>query len=210
MTTVAFLTPTTGEQSACSPMLAASLAAGAQLEARDGWQVAVSYGAPVAERALTKDTVAFVDRCRLPKYLLPGDPVAKFGLATQDPDGGWRCPVNPTRTLVIGPSGLGAAAPAGAAALDVTCAYALIALVGPLAGECLARFCALDVRESKLPVGGFAPGSVARTPGFVLRDGESSLLVGVGWAFGQYLFSTVAQAARSLGGGPAGEDALDA
>ena len=95
-------------------------------------------------------------------------------------------------------------------ALDLTCAHAAIELAGPLAGECLARFCAIDVRPAVLPVGGFRPGSVARTPGYVLRTGQDSLLLLTGWAYGEYLWETVATAAQRLGGGPIGEDALRA
>jgi len=57
------------------------------------------------------------------------------------------------------------------------------------------------------PVGGFRPGSVARTPGYVLREAEDRLLVMVGWALGEYLWQVVADAARHLGGGPVGADA---
>jgi sarcosine oxidase gamma subunit len=62
----------------------------------------------------------------------------------------------------------------------------------------LARFCAIDVRPHVMPVGAFRPGSVARTPGFVLRTSEDSLLLLVGWAFGEYLWDVVADAAGRL------------
>jgi sarcosine oxidase gamma subunit len=49
-----------------------------------------------------------------------------------------------------------------------------------------------------MPVGAFRPGSVARTPGYVLRTAADSLLVLVGWAFGEYLWQVVADAAGVL------------
>jgi hypothetical protein len=50
---------------------------------------------------------------------------------------------------------------------------------------------------------------VARTPGAVLREGEERFLMLFGAALGQYVWTVVADAAASLGGGPVGLDALD-
>jgi hypothetical protein len=60
------------------------------------------------------------------------------------------------------------------------------------------------------PVGGFRPGSVARTPGYLLREADDQLLLLVGWALGEYLYEVVADAAEPLGGGPVGVDGLAA
>ncbi len=138
----------------------------------------------------------------------------------------WWCPVTPTRVLVLGEPAAaqdlregvnravaevrGGDAESGpvVTVVDVTCGLAALALIGPGAGELLARFCAIDVRPAVMPVAGFRPGSVARTPGYVLRDDEPGLLVLVGWALGQYLYEVVADAAEHLGGGPVGADAL--
>jgi sarcosine oxidase gamma subunit len=124
-------------------------------------------------------------------------------MAARTAGGGWSCPVTPERTLLLGGDD-----PLPDGALDLTCAHAAIELAGPLAGECLARFCAIDARPSALPVGGFRPGSVARTPGYVLRTRQDGLLLLTGWAYGEYLWETVAIAAGRLGGGPVGEDVL--
>lgn len=128
------------------------------------------------------------DRSLIRKTLVRG-PATELGRAVRDDDGAWRCPITPTRTLVLD---------GGASGLDVTCAYAAIELDGKRTDDLIARFCALDVRPGSMPVGAFRPGSVARTPGFVLRTGEQSLLLLVGWALGQYLWTVVADAAQTL------------
>jgi sarcosine oxidase subunit gamma len=92
--------------------------------------------------------------------------------------------------------------------LDVSCGLAALSLIGPGARELLARFCAIDVRPGLAPPGAFRPGSVARTPGYLLVEGGDRLLVLVGWALGEYLWRVVADAAADLGGGPVGAEAL--
>jgi heterotetrameric sarcosine oxidase gamma subunit len=91
---------------------------------------------------------------------------------------------------------------------ELTSGLAALTLAGPGARELLARFCAIDVRPAVMPVAAFRPGSVARTPGYVLREREDELLLLVGWALGDYLFRVVADAAEHLRGGPVGADAL--
>ena len=58
-----------------------------------------------------------------------------------------------------------------------------------------------------MPVGAFRPGSVARTPGMVLREAEDRYLMLFGAALGEYVWTVVADAAGHLGGGPVGADA---
>ena len=115
--------------------------------------------------------------------------------------------MTPTRALVIGAD---ADVPAGVASLDVTGVFGALVIAGPLARETFARFCALDLREAKLPVGGFRPGSVARTPGFVLREADERFLVLFGAAYGPYLWDVVMDAATRLGGRAVGSEALGA
>lgn len=217
MTGLAFLTPEAASESALArtPMERRQADLGAVFERRDGWCVAVGY----ESQADFSQTVAFADHSHLVKLELQGDPAALRSVAglslapgtASRIDGGWWCPVAPSRSLVIGErtvrDAVISASGADIALTDVTCGLAAMALIGPLAGELLARFSAIDVRPATMPVGGFRPGSVARTPGYVLRDGEQRLLVLVGWAFGEYLWRVVSDAAVQLGGGPVGAEA---
>ena len=189
-----FLEPTPAAV-ARSPMEGQALAAGARMEVRDGWNVAVEYpGAPA------QAPVAWADVSHLRKLEVTGRHELAFGMASRI-DGAWWCPVTRERTLVIGG--------AGVEGLEVTTTLAALAIVGPQARELLARFCALDLRAQSVPVGGFRPGSVARTPGYVLREDAERFLILFGWALGEYLWTVVADAASGLGGAPVGIDALD-
>jgi glycine cleavage system aminomethyltransferase T len=175
-----------------SPMEGMAVAAGATLERRDGWNVAVRFDAP-------RGTVGFADVSHLRKTEIQGDVGTPDGTATRV-DGAWRCIVTPDRALVIGG--------AGEAGLDVTGAFCALTIVGPMARETIARFCALDLRPEAIPVRGLRPGSVARTPGLVIREDEERYLLLVGSAYGEYLWTVVADAAGHLGGGPIGVDDL--
>ncbi|MGZ6645841.1 MAG: hypothetical protein ACXVFT_28885 [Solirubrobacteraceae bacterium] len=191
-----FLRPS-AEAVARSPMEAQALAAGAQMELRDGWNVAVAYpGAPPAGPA-------WVDSSHLSKLEVAGAHQLTFGMASRI-DGAWWCPVTRDRTLVIG-----GARDVAVDHIEVTTALAALTIVGPLAREVFARFCAVDLRPQAMPVGGFRPASVARTPGYVVREGSDRFLMLFGWALGEYMWTVVADAAESLGGGPVGIDALD-
>jgi glycine cleavage system aminomethyltransferase T len=175
-----------------SPMEGRAIAAGATLERRDGWNVAVRFDAP-------QGIVGYADVSHLRKTEIQGDDVGTpDGTATRV-DGAWRCVLTPTRALVVGGSAEG---------LDVTGAFCAMTIVGPMARETIARFCALDLRPQVTPVRGFRPGSVARTPGFVIREDEERYLLLVGSAYGEYLWTVVADAAGHLGGGPIGVDDL--
>lgn len=201
-----FLTPSTAVP-ARSPMATAAGRLGARTEVRDGWEIAIHFGDASAERTRLIETVGFVDRSSLRKHHGPppaGGPTpagALLGTATATESGGWVCPITPARALYLGD------VDAPVSAVDLTCAYAALSLVGPAARELLARFCALDARAAALPIGGFRPGSVARTPGYLLRPAGDELLLLVGWAYGEYLYDLVADAAGPLSGGPVGASA---
>lgn len=202
-----------------SPMEAMAKSAGARFEVRDGFNVAVEYPSGPS------DKVAWTDTSHLPKLELQG-PIEAIDAAARTPlefgtalrqDGAWWCRLSAYRTLVVGDrpeiavegSGDGASSD-GLHVADVTSNFAAITITGPLARETFARFCALDLRPHVTPVNALRPGSIGRQPGILIREDEERYLFLFGWATGEYMWSTVADAATHLGGGPIGVDALNA
>jgi heterotetrameric sarcosine oxidase gamma subunit len=215
-----------------TPMERAARAAGARFETRDGWNVAVGYSSVEQEREACRRAAGWADVSHLGKIELhaaPDDLAAivdegadgatlELGTATRAADAWW-LPLTRDRALVVcEPGATGAlrerleAAAGGASRpvtiVDGTCKFAALALVGPQAREVFARFSAIDVRLHVLPVAGLRPGSIARSPGVLVREGDERFLLMIGWALGQYLWETVSDAGAHLGGAPVGLDAL--
>jgi glycine cleavage system aminomethyltransferase T len=191
-----FLSPAAADAVARSPMERQARAAGARVELRDGWNVAVSYPGE------SLDAVGFADASHIRKFEVLGDLPSglELGRATVDGDSTW-LPMTPARALV-----LGGEPPAGA--VDLTTGYAALRIAGPLARETFARFTAIDLRPHVTRPGDWRPGSVARTPGGILCEGDERYLMLFGAALGQYVWTVVADAAGHLGGGPVGDDVL--
>jgi len=201
MSVLDFLSPVAADAAvlARSPLESLAVDAGARLEARDGWNVAVSYPA-----ASFGESVSWCDTSHLPKLQLQGslDESLPFGTAIRR-DGAWWCRLTANRALVIG-----ARQDAPYEIVDVTSVFASLTIAGPLARECFARFCALDLRPSVTPVGALRPGSIARQPGTLIHESQDRYLILFGWATAEYVWSVVADAAGQLGGGPVGIDQL--
>jgi heterotetrameric sarcosine oxidase gamma subunit len=183
-----------------SPMEREALAAGARIEQRDGWNVALGLDGEEGHRS----TVAFADRSHIGKLELHGEHGLELGQATRREDAWW-CPMSPERALVLCEPDRTAdlRERLGAAIVDLTSAMGALTISGPLAPEVFARFTAIDLRPEVTPVHGFRPGSVARTPGAILREADDRWLMLFGAALGSYVWTVVADAAAGLGGGPA-------
>ena len=205
-----FLT-TAGALVASSPFEHDASEAGARFEARDGWNVAVSYGDAEDEARACRETVGWADVSHLGKIEVQGEGVgADFGRATRS-DGAWLLPLTPSRLLITcPPAQLRPRLAALEGSLDVTSVFGALTIAGPRAREVFARFCAIDLRPHVTPIAGLRPASVARQPGIVVREGEDRFL----WLFGagvaHYVWSVVDDAARPFGGRPVGVDALEA
>ena len=195
MSALAFMSPAR-EALARSPMEHLAREAGARFEVRDGWNVAVGYDGPRSE------AVSWADVSHLRKFECRGAGVpGEFGHAERDGER-WVCRLTQTRTIVIG----GEDTPQDA--IDVTCNYAALTILGAQARETIARFCALDLRPQIAPPQSFRPGSIGRQPGMILVEAENRFLLLFGWAIGEYMWEVVADAARPFGGAPIGSEAL--
>jgi glycine cleavage system aminomethyltransferase T len=226
---LSFLAPAVPAAPARGPIAGEAERAGATLGLLGGWQVALSFGAAEEEAVAISASVAVADATHLAVHVLQG-PAAEVtavqptelrlgsGLALRH-EGAWWCPLHPERLMLIGgppPAAAAAAVGAGAGAdggpgwLDLTSAYGGIRVLGPQARETIARFCALDLREGSAAVGALRPGSVARTPGIVLREAADVYLLLFGLAVSAYVWTVVCDAAVRLGGRPIGSRAVDA
>jgi glycine cleavage system aminomethyltransferase T len=197
---LAFLSPV-AEATARSPMERLARAAGARFEVRDGWNVAVDY----AGKAAAETPVAWADVSHVRKWEVHRQGAGaggELGTARRVGDAWW-CGLTPERALLLG------ANEPPTDALDVTCNYAALTILGPQARETIARFCALDLRPHKAPPGSFRPGSIARQPGMLLVEAPDRFLLLFGWAVGEYMWTIVADAARPFGGAPVGIEALN-
>jgi len=217
MSSLAFLSPGPGAV-AKSPMEPGAVESGATFEERDGWKVAVSFPNE------SSSVVGFADLSHIGKLEIQGDVRAitgrdlELGRATRA-DGAWWCPYSASRAVVLCPAGdtvahrdhlTASAADANGlgSVIDITSAQGAMTILGPQAREVFARFTAIDLRPQITPVHAFKPGSVARTGGAILCEAPDRYLMLFGAALGQYVWTLVDDAARHLGGGPIGADAL--
>ena len=220
MSSLAFLSPGPGAV-AKSPMEPGTVAAGATIENRDGWNVATAF--PDEGRSISR--VGFADLSHLGKIEIQGDVSAitghdlELGRALRA-EGAWWCPYSAQRAIVLCSPGDTAAlrdrltASAAEASglgsvIDTTTSQGAMTILGRLARETFARFTAIDLRPAITPPLAFRPGSVARTGGAILCEAPDRYLMLFGAALGQYVWTVVADAAEHLGGGPVGVDALE-
>ena len=206
---------------------------GANFTERAGWRVATDYGNPSAELAACRDSAGVADLSHLGKLELQAEPGVTSSIIAELTGGGalapgrakshegvWWCPMALGRVLALTPpertaevrDRLEAAASAApfASVIEMTAAYGSNALVGPLSRETFARTMALDLRADHFAEGDFAPVSVARTPGMVLRQRGDQFLHLFGAGFAHYVWTVFVDAARHLGGRAVGVTAIEA
>ena len=165
-----------------------------RFERRDGWNVAVRFDAP--ERGRT--TVGFADVSHLRKIGDPGRRRRHAGRRRRRAaDGAWHCVLTPTRALVIGGHRRRRA--------WTSTVHAVLGRDDDRrpdgAGDVRALLRAGPAPARSRPSRGLAPRLVARTPG--LRDARgrrSATSCSFGSAYGEYLWTVVADAAGHLGG----------
>ena len=207
--------------------------AGARIATRAGWRAVADYGANGAEADVCGRSVGVADVSFLGKLELQGTPdnvaaiVAELaggarltpGQAAQA-DGTWWCPITADRVLAVAPpestgtvrDALEAAAdrrPGFVSVLELTTTLSSNAVVGPHARETFARATALDLRPQRFAEAAFAPVSVARVPGMILRERGDRFLHMFGAGYANYVWTVFTDAAEQLGGRAVGTEALD-
>jgi glycine cleavage system aminomethyltransferase T len=210
----------------------AHLDAGANLREHHGWNVVADYGDPAREAEACRATVGVADASFLGKIELESDrdtvarivselaggATLELGLAVRHEETWW-CPITVERVLAVTQpdrtagvrEALERTASSGFASVtELTAAHGSNLVVGPLARECFARATALDMRPQSLPEAGFAPVSVARTPGMVLRSEGDRFLHLFGAGYAQYNWTVFVDSAEHLGGRAVGMDAIAA
>jgi aminomethyltransferase len=206
--------------------------AGARPTLRAGWRSVADYGDPAAEAAACGRSVGVADLSHLGKLELQAAPAVAARIVAELAGGAsltlgesalhedvWWCPITAGRVLAVTPpeatprvrSELEAAAGREpfASVHELTTALGSNAVVGPLARECFARSTALDMRAGEFGERAFAPVSVARVPGMVLRSGEDAFVHMFGAGYAQYIWTVFVDAAEHLGGRAVGVDALE-
>ena len=207
--------------------------AGAQFAERDGWRVAVAFGAPADEIEALTGGVGVLDRSCQGTLELQGTPEALGSLLSGVVPGG---PPGAGETTVLDGALLWLSSPDRALLLcepaeiltlrgllesvcgvsphcglvELTAGFAGIELRGPRARALLERLTAIDVRAASLPVGGVRAGAVAEVPATLLRSEEDSFLVLVGAQEAPDAWEITLDAGAPLGARPVGADALAA
>jgi glycine cleavage system aminomethyltransferase T len=216
----------------CSPIEWVHRRNGAAFDDREGWRVVTDFGAADEEAAACEAAVGIADLSHLGKLEVQATPEAtaaivaevaggatpKAGSAAQV-DGVWWCPLTPARVLAISPPDRtpelrdalerAGAGDGFASVTEVTTTLGSNAVVGPLAREAFARTTALDMRPDRFGEGAFAPVSVARTAGMVLREDGDRFLHLFGSGYARYVWTVFVDAAEHLGGRAVGTTALE-
>jgi hypothetical protein len=194
-----------------TPMERSHLAAGAALEDVDGWRVAAYPANGEAAATLT-------DLSHLGKLDLRGSAeeldTLTGGLgpgAARADDGVWTLRLTPTHGYVLCPFPRLRALRdrIGAAALDITSAYAAVALGGEGRLAVFNRSSGLDVREARFGPGRCMAGSVMRVPTLVLNRGDDLVML-VAWEYGEYFWDAILDAGETIGIARAGVVTVEA
>ncbi len=182
-----------------TPMERAHLAAGATIAEQDGWRVAAYAPAEASAWACDVSHLGKLDVRGTAAELDALTAGLGTGAARSD-DGVWTLRLTPTHGYVLCPFPRVAALREriGAAAIDVTCAMAAVALGGERRRDVFNRSSGLDVRESRFGPDRCMAGSVMRVPTLVLNRGDDLLML-VAWEYGEYFFEAILDAGVTVG-----------
>lgn len=182
----------------------------ARFAEKHGWEIAVAYDDPAAERKAIQESVALVDQSWLGKLECKGEWVA--GLEGKSVDGAtFRKLIATHGTWITKPDAVEAAektlesARAGKAKsylINNSAAYASFDLIGPRAADIVCKLSSVQVAE-----GGHTQAMVAAVHCLVIRDGRG-FQFHFGREFGEYMWECFLDAGMEFGIRPAGVDAI--
>jgi heterotetrameric sarcosine oxidase gamma subunit len=196
-----------------TPMERSHLRAGAEIELRDGWRVAVyPDNGTLPAWAVDASHHGKIDVRGTPYEIDGVTGGLELGRASLV-DGVWTLRLSPTHAIVLCPFGrvgelrLRIARQESLCVVDMTCGWAAVVIGGELVREVFMRSSALDVRPHRFPSGACAAGSVMRCPSIVLND-EGRFWVLCGWEFGEYMWDSLLDAGATFGIAPASADVV--
>lgn len=197
-----------------SPTTRMQAALGATFETDAGWELPADFGDEAAERALIREALAIIDVTARGKVDVRGSlddalTVAGDALAARMSDEWALVLAEPGGEEVLLPK-MGSAVGAAAMVTDATHLFAGVALAGPAWPEALSLLTSWD--PGSLDPGGSCGAPIAGVRAvLVRRDLEVPVLEAyVATEFARYVWETVLDAVRRVGGGPAGWRALRA
>jgi aminomethyltransferase len=197
-----------------SPVARAHVEQGARFEAEGGWEVPASFAGPGEERDLMREAVGLADVSARGKLDLQGE----IDDLVADPGGAVVARIGPAWAMLLTQPGGEAAvlerceAAAGRSTMvtDATHLFAGFALLGPRTPDVLARLTSWD--PATLVPGDATGAPLAGVRAVVVRgQGDPSVVEAyVGTESARYVWETLLDAVRGLGGGPIGIRALRA
>ena len=219
-------------------MYHAQLGMRAAMADADGWQLPANYGDAEQESVWLRETVGVSDVSPIGKVRVVGAEAAKAVAAlvpsaleqsvgtVAEADstlerGGKLISVRLARDelVVLTPTGVAPSAaeemayidPACAHVIDVTSGLCGLAIVGPATHDLMSRITDLDTSARALPDLTCVQSRFADVQGLLLRRDVNGIAMYQLYAareFGEYLWETLIETAREVGGGPVGTQAL--
>ncbi|MFQ5898627.1 MAG: sarcosine oxidase subunit gamma family protein [Candidatus Methylomirabilia bacterium] len=196
-----------------SALYRAHLALGARWVEEGEWRLPEAFGDAEEEAEQVRQSVGLQDVSAIGKLDLAGREVERLlaGFTPQDRLSVLR--LRPDHFLLLtAPGRQGQTAegllqtlsrvPCCAHLTDLTSALSALALVGPRAGEVLAKLTSLDIRPHAFPDGACVEGGLAKVHTIVFREDWGSLptyLLLLGWELGEYGWEAIRKAGESLG-----------
>ena len=218
-------------------MYQAQLALGAVMADADGWQLPLHYGDASREAAWLRETVGVSDVSPIGKLRVAGEdaaqmvntllpeagelPIGSVGEADSPLERGGKllaARLAPDEFMVLTPVGVTPLAVKGmqpgslcAHAIDVTSGLCAVAIAGPATLGMMSSITEIDTAPRSLPNLVCVQSRFADVQGMLLRrdvNGIAMYQLYAGREFGEYLWEALIEAAREVGGGPAGTEAL--